>query len=73
MSVYCLSSSAYADQPLAFDWQGKRRAVRQVLDRWRTPQGIGFRVRSEDEQDFELFYDETREQWSIEALTLHGL
>lgn len=68
MTVYCLSSSAYANQPLALEWLGERCNVRQVLSRWRTPQGTGFRVLTEDGQKFELFYDETRDEWSIETL-----
>jgi hypothetical protein len=68
VTVHCLSSSAYADQPLTLEWQGTTRAVRLVLRRWRSPQGVGFWVRTEDGQDFALFYDESREEWSIEAI-----
>jgi hypothetical protein len=63
--VECRSSASYAGRPLAFSWQGQRLDVAEILSRWRTPTGLGFRVRTTQEQVFDLFYDESLDEWSI--------
>ena len=65
--VECHSGYAYAERPVALAWQGQRLAVAAVLERRRTPEGVSFRVRTSDEQVFELHYDELHDQWSIIA------
>jgi hypothetical protein len=63
--VECRSEAAYAERPLAFTWQGQRREVAQVLERWRAPAGKGFRVRTQDGGTFTLLYDEHDDVWQI--------
>jgi hypothetical protein len=63
--VECLSSASYAERPLAFYRQGQRLEVAEILSRWRLPTGAGFRVRTIQEQIFDLFYDESLDEWSI--------
>lgn len=65
--VECRSDAAYAERPLAFTWRGERREVAQVLQRWRSPAGKGFRVRAQDGDVFSLFYDEDKDAWQIVA------
>jgi hypothetical protein len=65
--VECYSGVEYAERPTAFDWQGQRLAVDEVLQRWRTPGFKCFRVRA-SEQTFELRYDEHTGDWQIEMI-----
>ncbi|NOY98694.1 MAG: hypothetical protein GXP40_05755 [Chloroflexi bacterium] len=65
-SVECRSSSAYAEQPVALTWGGRRLVIEEVLSRWRTPEAIHFRVRTSDGQTFELSYRESNAKWHIQ-------
>lgn len=65
MRVECRSDSEYAERPTAFYWQDQRLEIAEVLSRWRTPQGKSFRVRTVDDQVFELAYDEITAEWQI--------
>jgi hypothetical protein len=63
--VFCHSGDKYAERPLALVWQEKRLAVSQVLKSWRTPEAQAFRVVTQDQQVFDLFYDLDLDSWSI--------
>ena len=63
--VECRSEVTYAERPTAVSWQGQRLLVGEVLASWRVPEGVRFRVRTEDDQVFELVYDEARDIWLI--------
>jgi hypothetical protein len=52
--VACHSGSTYAERPMAFTWQGQRFIITEILSRGRTLQGKWFRVRTADDQLFEL-------------------
>lgn len=65
MHIECRSDTEYAERPVAFTWQGKRLEVVEISDRWRTPDGKGFRVRTADDHIFELFYQEMTCEWEI--------
>ena len=61
--VECYSGSEYAEYPRAFDWQGQRLEVEDVLQRRRTPSGKAFRVQVTDGHVYDLFYDEMSQAW----------
>ena len=63
--VACYSGGEYAERPQALLWQGRWLEIAEIEDRWLTPAGKGFRVRTEDSQVFELFYDMATYAWSI--------
>ena len=63
--VECHSGYEYGEKPLALYWLGQRLEITQILARWRIPNGKCFLVRTNDEQIFELFYDEHHDQWNI--------
>jgi len=65
MRVECRSDSEYAERPIALYWQEQRLEIAEILSRWRTPAGKGFRVRTTDEQIFELCYEEISADWQI--------
>lgn len=64
--VACLSGGAYADRPVAVRWDEQWVRIETIIERWRTPQGKGFRVRADEGQIFNLFYDEPHDSWRVE-------
>jgi hypothetical protein len=66
-NVTCRSDFTYAQQPVALTWQGQPYEVIQVMDRWRSPTGLHFRVLSHDNRVFMLTYHEAEDQWSIQT------
>jgi hypothetical protein len=67
-TVVCDSGSTYAEEPREFVWGGQRFVVDSLVARWHTPTGRAFRVACGPEQ-FQLFYDEAADRWSIEPIT----
>jgi hypothetical protein len=63
--VECHSGYEYGDRPVALVWQNQRLEISEILERWRIPGGKCFRVRTTDEQIFELFYGELYDEWRI--------
>jgi hypothetical protein len=51
---------------VSFEWGGKQLEIDAILSRWRTQFGRGFRVRTKDDRQFTLFYDEGEDDWLIE-------
>lgn len=63
--VECHSDYTYADRPIALRWNDHRLIIAEVEARWRIPGGQCFRVRTEDDQVFELFYGELYDEWRV--------
>lgn len=63
--VECHSGFTYAERPTALYWRGEWLEICEVEARWRIPGGRKFRVRTEDEGRFELFYGELYDEWRI--------
>jgi hypothetical protein len=63
--VECHSGYTYAERPIALRWEGRRLVITAIEARWRVPGGHGFRVRTEDDQVFELFYGELYDEWRV--------
>jgi hypothetical protein len=66
--VECRSEVTYAERPTAVNWQGQRLLVREVLASWRVPEGMRFRVRTDDDQVFELVFDEASDVWLVSLI-----
>ena len=56
--VECHSGFTYADRPVALTWEGRRLEIIAIPARWRSPEARHFRVRTGNEQEFELSYRE---------------
>ena len=56
--VECHSGFTYADTPVALTWEGRRLEIIAIPARWRSPEARHFRVRTGNEQEFELSYRE---------------
>jgi hypothetical protein len=65
VTVECRSESTYPEKPMAVTWDGLRREVEHILSRWRTPEGLHFRVQTTDGLTLELFYDVAADRWHI--------
>ena len=63
--VECRSDSTYGERPVAFTWQGERLEVVVIINRWRSPKGKGFQVSTQERRTFNLFYDESLDEWAI--------
>lgn len=66
--VECYSGHTYAQEPRALIWEGQRYRVIEVEQRWRTPDGSVFWVRTESNKRFELVYQEVQDRWVIQTL-----
>ena len=66
--VECYSGQVYAERPRAIWQAGARLEIKTIETQWRSPQGRHFRVRTTDEQVFELCYSESLDQWQITLL-----
>ncbi len=63
--VECYSGSTYAEKPIALHWEGERLEVEEIESSWREPGGRAFRVRTRAGRQFELHYDESKDQWQV--------
>jgi hypothetical protein len=70
-TVECYSGHTYAQEPRAFSWQERRFEVAKIEERWRTPYGYAFAVRTRMEDRFELHYDELQDRWKIQILPVN--
>jgi hypothetical protein len=72
--VECQSGSSYGEKPTALTWQGQRLNIAEILSQGRTPQAKWFRVRTVDNQFFELSLIEaagdrpSESEWQIHQL-----
>jgi len=62
------SDHDYIGRPLAFDFQGMRLEVTEVISQTQNPAGYAFRVLNDDFGIFELNYDTRSDQWSVNQL-----
>lgn len=65
--VECYAGSTYPEEPRAFTWETQRYTVIEVLQRRRTPEGIGFLVNCKPGPvHFDLFYVIHEDCWQIQ-------
>ena len=70
VQVECYSGGRYAERPKALIVGGERMEIAAVLQEWRLPEGLCYRVITQDEQRFELFYLEAEDEWRVERLSV---
>ena len=63
--VECHAGYAYAEYPTAIHWQGQRLRVLEIVRRWREPGKKCFQVCTEDDQFFDVSYDEGEDTWFV--------
>jgi hypothetical protein len=69
IQVECYSGSRFGERPLAFTLDDRRYVVRAVEKSWRTPSALHFRVRTEDDESFELAYCVETDAWNVASLS----
>lgn len=72
MRVECYSGSRYGERPLSFALDDERYVVKRVEKSWRSPSTLHFRVRTEDDESFELVYSEKADLWNIEKVSVEA-
>lgn len=65
VQVRCYAGAFYPERPQAVCLQGEWHVVEALLQRWRTPQGPGFRVRTQDMLVLDLLYNEITNTWDV--------
>jgi len=68
LQVNCYSGYTYAERPRFFLWEGIKYGVEGIEKAWQEPGKRYFQVRTKDNKQFNLCYNETQEQWSLMAL-----
>jgi len=66
-TVTVYSSYAYAVEPRSFTVGTTRHRVREITRRWRTEKHLHWYVRADNEQLYELRYDEPGDTWAVRA------
>lgn len=69
-TVECRSEFTYAQQPVRIFAGGRWLTVEKVINRWRNPGGLGFRVIVTGNDIYELYYDESGDTWTINPQTM---
>ena len=65
-TVECYAGYMSPERPKAFDWQGERFEVAEILSRGRLPWEQWFRVRTSGGEIFDLTYATATEAWRIQ-------
>ncbi|RLC63930.1 MAG: hypothetical protein DRI01_04315 [Chloroflexi bacterium] len=63
--INCYSGYTYAERPKSFLWQNVEYEVEKIEKAWQEPGGKHFRVRTRDNELFQLCYNEIEKQWSL--------
>ena len=60
------------ERPVGFVLNGREYQVREVEDRWYSPEAIYFRVVASDGNRYVLRHDEVADLWSLEGFRASG-
>ena len=66
--VVCYSGAKYGERPIALIVGGERMEIAAVINEWRLPEGMCFRVITQDEARFDVYYLEAEDEWQLRAL-----
>jgi len=67
IEVKCYSGFKADERPLRFVLNGREYDVREVEDRWYSPEATYFRVVASDRNRYVLRHDEAADAWSLEG------
>jgi hypothetical protein len=68
LKVETYSGAKLHEQPRRFYWQGKWQEVKEVLDRWQTPEYLRFRVRADNGREYVLRWQPETDVWELSAV-----
>jgi hypothetical protein len=63
--VVCHSGYRYGERPKAFYWEDKKMEIAAIEKQWHEPNGYHFRVKTINNQFFEITYDQSLDEWTI--------
>lgn len=66
--VECYSSTRYGERPTALVIGQARLKIDEIINTWRVPDGVVFHVRTQNDQTFELLYDQHSAEWSFSRI-----
>jgi len=69
VQVRCYSGYTYAHRPESFLWRGEAHVISRIEKEWLEPSQRCFRVITEDENVFELCYNEGHDEWWLAYFT----
>ena len=69
IQVQCYSGRTYAERPDSFLWQGEEHKVQSLEKEWREPGEKHFLVHTEDNNFFEICYNEQKDEWTLGGAT----
>ncbi len=72
VEVKCYAGYRGEEAPRSFLLDGKELAVAEIVERWQTPQGRYFRVRTEEGVLYDLCHVEQEERWQLMAMDQSG-
>ena len=72
ISVESYSGFKADERPLRFVLNGREYEVKEVEDRWYSPEAIYFRVVASDGNRYVLRHDEAADLWSLEGFRASG-
>jgi hypothetical protein len=65
--VQSYAGSSHPEKPRSLDWEGQHYVVDAILNQWREPRGLGFRVHcSPGNFIFDLYYETEPDIWTIQ-------
>lgn len=73
LRVECYAGYRADERPTAFWLQGRRIAVREILDRWRGEDCAHFKVTGEDGVRYVLRRDDRHDEWALIPIQTPGV
>ncbi len=71
-AVRCLAGSRADERPLSFLLGESEIKVHSVLDNWREPDYLCFRVEAEDGRKYDLRHHEYEDDWQVRESSQRG-
>jgi hypothetical protein len=68
LKVNCYSGQSYAERPKSFTWEGVEYEIEEIEKEWREPENRCFQVKTKDNKQFQLCYNESQDRWSLTEL-----
>jgi hypothetical protein len=69
-SVHCRADHNYPGRPIGFCVGEQDHQVHRVLKEWRSPEGKGYLIRTEENTVYVLFWRSAAQLWEIRAAEL---
>ena len=67
LHVECYAGFRGIERPLRFQLRGRLYQVKEVEDRWYSPDAMYFRVQADDNNFYVLRYDQQQDSWTLDA------